>query len=372
LTTFEPPRVVIAVDLDYFYAQCEEVRDPSIKGKPVVVCVFSGRTEESGAVSTANYVARSLGVNSGIPITLAKRILHENSSAVFLPMDIEYYRIVSDRIMGILRSKSEKFEQTSVDEAYLDVTSKTQGNYDAAEMLGKEIKQEILSLEKMTCTVGIGKNKLMAKMAVDSKKPDGLNVIVPDQVQRFMNPLQVGKLFGIGPKTEEKLRTIGVNTVAELAQADPNTLTNIFGKHLGPTLKEMASGEDNSPVVERPIEQFSRIITLKKNAEAFDFAEDLQPLSSDLSRKLVSSRLACKSIGIIAITNQLKIKTRSKTITTPTQSREEILKIVEELFSHFFEEEKLAGSFKIRRVGIRITDLTPTTIQKVRTLEDYV
>ncbi len=203
-------RVVISVDLDYFYAQCEEVRDPSIKTRPVIIGVFSGRTEDSGAVSTANYIARELGIRSGMPIILAKRILGDNSSAVFLPMDLEYYKVVSERIMEIIRSNGRRFEQTSIDEAYLDVTSETGADYLEAERIGRSIKSEILSSEKMTCSIGIGQNKLVAKMAVDSKKPDGFTVIRYDQVKSFLDPLPVGKLFGIGPKTEEKLRAIGI------------------------------------------------------------------------------------------------------------------------------------------------------------------
>ena len=130
-------RIVIAVDLDYFYAQCEEIRDPSLKTKPVVICVFSGRTADSGAVSTSNYVARGLGVKSGMPIVLAKRILKDNSSAVFLPMDHEYYKVVSEKIMEIVRSAGKKFEQTSIDEAYLDVTSDAHSNYESAEGIGR-------------------------------------------------------------------------------------------------------------------------------------------------------------------------------------------------------------------------------------------
>jgi DNA polymerase IV (archaeal DinB-like DNA polymerase) len=370
--TGEASRVVIAVDLDYFYAQCEEVRDPSIKNKPVVICVFSGRSEDSGAVSTANYIARSLGVKSGIPIRLAKTILRENPSAVFLPMDIEYYREVSERIMEIIRSKGRKFEQTSIDEAYLDATSEAGADYKRAEMVGYHIKEEILAHEKMTCSIGIGKNKLVAKMAVDFQKPNGFTVIPSDKVRSFLDPLPVGKLFGIGPKTEEKLRAIGITKVSELAKADPKTLSDLFGRNLGPTLREMANGEDESPVVERPIEQLSRIVTLKKDAETFDFEDVLAPLSLDLSEKLSSAKLNCKSIGIIAITNQLKIKTRSRTIAVPTQSGDEILKIASELFSTFFEEEKDEKDLKVRRVGIRIADLSQSTIAKTGTLEDFV
>ena len=198
------PRIIIAIDFDYFYAQCEEVRNPSIKGTPVVICVFSGRTAESGAVSTANYVARRLGVKSGIPIARAKKILQNNPESVFLPMDIDFYVEVSERIMGLIRPHGDKFEQASVDEAYLDVTNLAKADYQRAGAIGREINAEIFAEEGLTSSIGIALNKLMAKMAVDSRKPDGFTIILPDQVSPFLNPLPVGKLFGVGPRPRKK------------------------------------------------------------------------------------------------------------------------------------------------------------------------
>ncbi len=371
----ERPRAIIAVDLDYFYAQCEEVRNPSIKSKPVVVCVYSGRTQESGAVSTCNYIARDLGVRSGMPIALAKRILRDNLTAVFLPMDMEYYQTVSERIMGLISSKGEKFEQASIDEAYLDVTTKQDANFRIAEEIGKAIKAEILSEEKMTCTVGVGQNKLMAKMAVDSKKPDGFTIILPGLERSFLNRLPVGKLFGIGPKTEEKLKAMGIVTARDLASADRETLSDHFGKKLGPTLRDIANGVDESPVVEKPIEQLSRIITLKSDANSFDFHDVLTPMSEYLSKKLFSSKMMCKTVGIILITSELKIKTRSKSFSPTTQSGDQILKVASELFYSFFEEQSKSpqGPISVRRVGIKVSDLVATsTSKKTETLEDYI
>jgi len=366
-------RAIIAVDLDYFYAQCEEVRDPSIKEKPVVICVFSGRTEDSGAVSTSNYLARKLGVRSGMPIVLAKRILKTTPGPVFLPMDMEYYESVSERIMELIRSKGDKFEQSSIDEAYLDVTTKDGADFQIAKEIGTEIKAEILSIEKLTCTVGVGQNKLMAKMAVDSKKPDEFTVILQGSEKAFLAPLPVGKLFRIGPKTEEKLRSIGIVTVGELAVADRTEISNLFGKNLGPDLIDWANGIDESPVLEKAVEQMSRIVTLKNDVQHFDFREALEQMSKSLSEKLRSSRLACRSIGIIAITTDLKVKSRSKSIAAPTQSSDEILQVSSGLFTSFFEEQHLSDSdkSKLRRVGIRLSELIPYAESKTRTLESY-
>ena len=180
-------RVIIHVDLDYFFAQCEERENPAYKDKPVVVCVYATRGGDSGAVSTANYVARKFSVKSGIPITLAKRLL-KGRDAVFLPVNRELYDKVSLEIMRILRNHADRFEQVSIDEAYLDVSQKANGNFALASELAKEIKEDILAREKLTCSIGVGPNKLVAKVAAGHKKPDGLTIIKPEEVRGFLFP----------------------------------------------------------------------------------------------------------------------------------------------------------------------------------------
>ena len=139
-------RVVMHVDLDYFYAQCEENQNPSIRDKPVVVCVYSGRTEESGVVSTGNYEARKYGVKAGIPIARAKKLL-ETAEALFLPMNRSLYEEVSDRIMEILRNHGESFEEAGIDEAYLEVTDRTKGSSEKTMEIADELKQKIMEQE---------------------------------------------------------------------------------------------------------------------------------------------------------------------------------------------------------------------------------
>lgn len=364
-------RAVIAVDLDYFYAQCEEVRDPSIREKPVVVCVYSRRTEISGAVSTCNYVARGLGVRSGIPIVQAMRILKDRTDSVFLPVDMEYYETVSERIMDILRRNCDRFEQASVDEAFLELLKFDQ-QYNLVSARAQEIKEEILLSEKLTCSVGVGTNKLLAKMAVDSKKPDGFTTILPGEERHFLDPLPVGKLYGIGPKTEEKLKTINVSRIGELALTDQKVLTDLFGKNLGPTLRRLANGIDASPVQERPVEQFSRIVTLKKDAEYFDFQDVLEEIALDLSNKLRSAKLTSRTIGIIAISSLLKTRSRSRSSSVGIQSIEKIYETASELFSELFQEDlTLLSPLKLRRVGIRVSDLSQEQAIKKGSLERY-
>src|SRR3989338_7985132 len=149
-------RVILHLDLNYFFAQCEEIKNPSLVGKPVIVCVFSGRTEDSGAVASANYQAREFGVKAGMPIVFAKRIM-KDKGAYFLPPDRDYYSQASEKVMKILEKHADILEIRGIDEAYLDVTKRTDGDFDNAEKLATDIKKELRSKEKLICSIEIGR-----------------------------------------------------------------------------------------------------------------------------------------------------------------------------------------------------------------------
>jgi DNA polymerase IV (DinB-like DNA polymerase) len=258
-------RVVLLVDLDYFYAQCEELRNPSLKDKPVVVCVYSGRTEESGAVSTSNYLARKYSVKSGMPIYLAKKKL-ENVDAVFLPVDEKLYEETSYKVMQFLSGYADEFEQVGIDEAYLDVTKRTNGSFKDAKDLANQIKSEMRSHLGLSCSIGVGPNKLIAKIAADEKKPDGLTIVEPSQIKEFLEPLPVGRLIGVGVKTVEKMHNMGICTISDLAKYDVQKLISEFGKTVGTYFHNASLGVDNEPVSERgEPESLSRISTLKED-----------------------------------------------------------------------------------------------------------
>src|SRR5512139_1104717 len=225
-------RVVMLVDLDYFFAQCEELRNPALKGKPVVIGMYSGRTAESGAVSTANYAARALGVRSGMPLFQARHKL-EGFDSVFLPVDYDYYEQVSDRLMGIFRGHGDTFEQVGIDEAYLDVTAKSQDSFNQAKALGLQMKAEVKKMVGVTFSVGIAPNKLVAKIACDAQKPDGLTVVELSELKVFLDPLPVDRLLGVGKKTSSKMIELGIESIGDLAAFDVQKLVEIFGKTLG-------------------------------------------------------------------------------------------------------------------------------------------
>jgi len=343
-------------DLDYFYAQCEENLDTTIRGKPVIVCVYSGRTEESGVVSTCNYKARNFGVKAGLPIVRAKKIM-EGTDAVFLPVNRQLYEKVSDRIMEILRKYADNFEKTGIDEAYLDVSESVDENFNEAKSIALQIKKEIVQSEQITCSIGIGPNKLIAKIASDENKPDGITAVPPQEVDAFMSKLSVGRIPGVGKKVEEKLSQLHVQSVKELSALNANILVETFGRSLGSYLYKAARGEDDEPVKDkdRPI-QISRIATLKNNtANVTDILPLLAELAHSVNAKLIEENLACKTIGIIAITENLKIQGKSKTIDTPTSDESTIVQCSRELLEQFLQT---TPNTAIRRIGVKLSGLS--------------
>lgn len=345
-------RIVMLVDLDYFFAQCEELRDPTLKNKAVVIAMYSGRTAESGAVSTANYVARYHGVKSGIPLFLAKKRL-EGVESVFLPVDFEYYEGISERIMRMLKSYADIFEQVGIDEAYLDVTRRASDNYDAARELAQQVRSEVMIQTQISSSAGIGPNKLVAKIACEIGKPNGLTVVTPSEVISFLHPLPVDRILGVGRKTAARLENLGVRTVGDLAGFDAQRLTEVFGRKLSIYFHNAANGVDDEPVEESgEAESISRIATLKANTRNLALVLDrCTELIHEIHKELVKKKLRFRQVGITAVLSDLTIRSRSKTFDQPSRDIETICRAVRELFEKFLAKSDLG----VRRVGVRVS-----------------
>jgi len=344
-------RVIMLVDLDYFFAQCEELRNPALKDKPVVVGVYSGRTEDSGAVSTANYIARKYGVKSGLPLYLAKKRL-EGTDAVFLPVDAEFYEQISNKIMQTLRSYADAFEQVGIDEAYLDVTQKVNADFAAVKALVQKMKSDIKTRVGITFSVGVGPNKLVAKIAADRQKPDGLTIVPPEDVTRFLSPLPVDQLIGVGRKTAAKMSELGIKTIGDLAVYDVQRLVEIFGKKLGIYFHNAANGIDNAPVQEiGEAESISRIATLKEDTRDLTrIMEKASQLIAEIHKDAAQRRFSFKQISVIAVMTDLSAKSRSRTLETATNDIAVLRRTVQELFEKLLS----ASPLEIRRVGVKI------------------
>ena len=344
-------RIVMLVDLDYFFAQCEELRNPTLKNKAVVVGMYSGRTETSGAVSTSNYLAREFGVKSGLPLFLAQKRL-EGKDAVFLPVDYDYYQKISDKVMAILRSFSDVLEQAGIDEAYLDVTKRAEGSYEKAELLVKEMKEAVKEEVGVTFSVGIAPNKLIAKIASDINKPDGVTVVLPQQICGFLSPLPVDALLGVGKKTVARMSDMGIKTVGGLANFDVQRLVETFGKTLGVYFRDAANGIDNDPVQEAAeAESIGRMSTLKENSRNLDFIMDkINQQIEEIYAEFMEKNLLYRQVGITAVMTDLSAKNRSKTLEKPVKDKKIIRKVARELFEKYLGETDM----EIRRVGVRV------------------
>jgi DNA polymerase IV (DinB-like DNA polymerase) len=350
-------RIVLCVDFDYFYAQAEELRKPELKGKPVIVCMYSGRTPTSGAVAAANYVARrELGIKAGIPIFRAISLAKERKDAAFLAADIPHYRKISDRIMKGLDEASDSFEQAGIDEAYMEVTEKVGGDWEAAERLAKRLKDEIKKREGLTCTVGIGPNKVIAKMASQIQKPDGLTVVTLENFRKIFWPKPVKELFGVGPKTVEALEKMGIKTIRELAHADTDKLAKLLGPNRAKTFVDSANGIDEEPVEPREATQISRIGTLKENSRSLEpIWEQAEKLCEEAHARLLKKKLKFRTVSIIVTTTDLQTLTRATTAEEPTSSLEAVKEQSRELLKQFLRDNPSAV---LRRVGIRLANLS--------------
>lgn len=349
-------RIVLHVDFDYFYAQCEENRNPDLKGKPVVVCIFSDRGGDSGAVATANYTARKFGVKSGIPIAFAKNRLKDRLESVFLSADFDYYSDISSSAMSIIESFADVFEYVGRDEAYLDVTSRTDSDFERASHIAQQLKNEIQKKIKMTCSVGVSPNKLISKIASDYKKPDGLTIIKPTEIMKFLGSLELRKIPGIGKKTESVFTDLNCRIIDDILKFDVFELNKKFGRKTGTYIYNCARGIDNNLVKLRaPTIQFSKIITLKENSKDLEFLSDnLKILCKQVNTISVEKQKMFRSIGIQFVNEDLTTKTKSRMLKNPTNSVAELEKVSLQLLIGALENQELL----IRRLGLRVSELT--------------
>jgi DNA polymerase IV (DinB-like DNA polymerase) len=349
-------RVVFHIDFDYFYAQCEEVRKPELKTKPVCVCVFSDRGGDSGAIATANYTARKFGVKSGIPISFAKKRLEQRKDAVFLPVDFEYYEKITEKAMKIMKDNADIFEYVGRDEAYLDVTKRVEEDFTKASHLAQQIKNLIRTELKLSCSIGVSSNKLISKIASDYQKPDGLTIVQHDKVEQFLSQLNIRVIPGIGKKTEERFKEMKLETIEQIKKIDVFTLNKEFGRKSGTYIYNAIRGINDEPVKEKEKSiQYSKIITLKKDSKEYGFLlENLYELCKQIQNIVKNNNKMFKSIGIHFVQSDLSNKSKSKMLRNSTNNLEELEKNVEQLLTDALEDQTMT----IRRVGVKVSDLS--------------
>ncbi|MFN3346351.1 MAG: DNA polymerase IV [Candidatus Bipolaricaulaceae bacterium] len=342
-------RWILHVDMDAFYASVEQLDHPELRGKPVIVAGLGPR----GVVATASYEARALGVRSAMPTAQARRLCPQ---AVFLPPRFARYAEMAEKVQAILRSYSPLVEPISLDEAFVDLTG-TELLHGPAEKVAQEIHRRIPAETGLSCAVGLGPNKLMAKLASDAAKPGGLRIVRPEEVLDFLSPLAVEDLWGVGPKTAARLHEKGIHTVAELRAVSLPLLQSWFGPKGGEALWRLSRGLDDDPVVPvRPAKSLSHETTYP--ADLFhpgEIKQELRRLSL-----LVVDRLQAE--GLLAQTVQIKVRfsdfttvTRQTRLPEPTDHP---LLIAEEAVGLLARVAIPAGQ-GVRLLGVGVAELSP-------------
>jgi len=349
-------RIIFHVDMDQFFAAVEERERPEIRGKPVVVGADPKEGKGRGVVSTCNYEARKYGVRSAMPIS---KVWKRCPNAVYLPVNYPLYVKVSQKIMDILRAHADKFEVWGIDEAFLDVSSRAK-DFEEAKKLAQAIKLEIYEKEKLTCSIGIGPNKLVAKIASDFQKPDGLTVVEEKDVKSFLWPLPVGNLLWVGKKTEQKLKDLGIKTIGDLANYDASVLTEKFGV-MGTQLYLSAHGIDRSEVQERgEIKSMSRDVTFEVDTSDSEVIfETLDSLSQDVHKQLTESNFNFKTVTVRVRYENFETHTHGKTLPFLTNRLSDVQKTARELIQAYLRPDR-----KIRLIGVRLSSLASSEKQK--------
>jgi DNA polymerase IV (DinB-like DNA polymerase) len=344
--------------MDHFYTAVEERERPEIKGKPVVVGSDPKGGKGRGVVSTSNYEARKLGIRSGMPISQAWKLC---PSAVYLPPNFPLYIKVSEEIMQVARRYADKFEQWGIDEAFLDVSSKAQTPKEA-ELLARKLKQEIKDKTRLTCSIGVGPNKLIAKIASDYQKPDGLTIVEEKEAETFLAPLPVRKLLWVGKKTEAKLKELGVSTIGDLARLDPTVLTTHFGV-MGIQMSLNAKGIDKSEVEGRTgVKSVSHETTFEEDtADAEEVLKALLGLCVEVQKEVEAQHLLFKTVTLKIRYENFETHTRSKTLPFLTCRLHDLEKNAKEML-----RANLRVDRKVRLVGVRVSSLVSS--EKQRTL----
>ena len=342
-------RWIIHVDMDAFYAAVEQRDHPAYRGRPVIVGADPQGGKGRGVVAACSYEARTFGVHSAMPISQAYRRCPQ---AIFLPVRMERYQEVSERIFRIFHRYTDLVESLSIDEAFLDITGSTR-LFGEPEAIGRRIKADIRQAEKLTASVGVAPNKFLAKIASDLKKPDGFVLVRPEEIALFLKDLPLSRLWGVGEKTEAKLKLLGLKTIGELSPWSEGELTRRFGS-AGAHLYQLSRGIDDRPVI--PEEEAKSLGA--ETTFAVDIADRrrLHQTLLALSER-VSSRLRQEGYAGATVTLKLRYAdfttvTRSLTLSTPTQFTEEIYPTARLLLTKVPLERK-----KVRLLGLHVSKL---------------
>ncbi len=341
--------VIFHVDLDAFFPSVEVREHPELKDKPVIVGADPKEGKGRGVVSSASYEARTFGVRSAMPISRAWKLCPDG---IYLRPHIDLYVNASNNIMNILKSHADKFEQGGIDEAYLNISNRVK-DFDDAMDLAKRMMQEVLDKERLSCSIGVAPNKMLAKIGSDFKKPYGLTVIREEDAKDFLSPLKVRTIPGVGPKTEVRLKDLKIETIGDLAATSPELLNRLFGVW-GTRLHEYANGIDYSEVrAEYETKSIGREVTFEKDVDdKGQIIGILDELAEEIHKELIDNGFRFKTITIKVRYEHFDTYTRAKSLSFPTNDLDILRNNAKRLIDAF-----LRGNKKIRLIGLRVSTL---------------
>ena len=336
-------RHILHADLDAFYAAVEQLDNPELQGKPVLV---GGRPEDRGVVATASYEAREFGVHSAMPMRSAVRRCPQG---IIVRPRFDRYREISRKVMEIFQGVTSLVEPLSLDEAYLDITEAV-GTGKPPLAVAIDLKQQVKQETGLTLSIGVATNKSVAKIASDMNKPDGLLVVPPGEEAGFLAELAVGKLWGIGPKTAERLNREGIETIGQLAAQTLDWFVQCFGQRAA-SVRARAMGDDQEPVqTERETKSVSAENTfVSDQGEPERLYEELTRLAANVARHLESKGLQGKTVTLKARLADFTTFTRQVTLPAPTDSEQIILERAWRLLSQELYPER---TFRLLGVGV--------------------
>lgn len=355
-------RIIAHVDMDAFYASVEARYHPELRGRPLVVGADPKDGHGRGVVTAASYAARKYGIRSALPISRAWRLAEAarkrgEPETVFVRDDRARYLEVSGRIMAIVSEGADAFQPASVDEAYVDLSSR--GDLERARDEAHRIKREILEREGLTCSIGIGPNKLVAKIASDFRKPDGLTVVAPDEVQAFLDGLPIRVIPGIGPKTERFLHERGIVRIAELRTVEPARLREWLGRS-GEDLHRKAHGQSDDPVSsDRERKSVGEQETFEVDSlDAAFVLERARALGETVFARFVAAGFgAFRTVTVTVRFSGFMTVSRSKTGVAPFTTADELHAEVRGLLEPFFDARENPKGKKLRLIGVRVEKL---------------
>ncbi|MGI0091798.1 MAG: DNA polymerase IV [Nitrososphaerales archaeon] len=362
----ETSRIIFHIDIDSFYPSVEARENPRLRGLPVIVGADPKGGRGRGVVVSCSYEARKLGIRSGQPISFAYRICKEDTAAYLRP-NFALYSKISNSIMNILRVFADRFEQVSIDEAFLDASESVE-SFEEARKLAVLIKQEVKSKERLTCSIGVAPNKSSAKIASEFQKPDGLTVVSSSELKSFLAPLPASAITGIGKKTEEFLESIGIKTIGDLQKIPGKDLVKHFGK-TGVWLWGVANGLERIEVKEKAMKSLSAEHTFEKDvSDKEKIVLNLELLVEKLHKRVLSANVKFRVVGIkIRFSPNFQTFSRENTLAVFTDKKQIIAQEVRNLFREFE-----ANSRKVRLIGVFVADFFKDESTTNESLENWV